>query len=90
MSAVILKEEASEVPKYQPIKKIESIDEIDEASKTQLEKAYTIWVMMKQDKNIEEEQYANVLKPVSTFKTVLYKSFIILIRWKTSGLYINI
>lgn len=71
MSATAPKEETPEASKYQPKYKIESIDEVDEATKTQLEKSYTIWVMLKQDKNIEQQQYANVLKPVSSFKTVI-------------------
>ena len=73
MSATVPKEETQvEASKYQPKYKIESIDEIDEATKTQLEKAYTIWVLLKQDKNMEELQYANVLKSVSNFKTVYH------------------
>ena len=52
--------------------KVESIEEIKQVDKTQLGRAYTIWVHMKDKRQGADaaQSYESDLKPVATFKTV--------------------
>ena len=88
---------AAQVPTSQkqteqaPRVKVESIEEIKDSDKTRLSRSYTIWVMMKQNKQQQEsEEYESVLKPVATFNTVRNRECLIYRRLKISGRSISI
>ena len=58
-----------QVYKYHSKGKVESPEEIKVSDKQPLQRAYTIWIMAKGNKQ-QIDSYENVLKPVSTFNTV--------------------
>lgn len=61
--------------KYESKAKYETVEEIKEEDKTKLNRAYNIWVLMKQNKQdgtegTLQQSYENVLKQASHFGTV--------------------
>ena len=58
------------LPKYEARLKVETLEQIKETDKTQLEHSYTIWALVKQNRQSVTESYESVIKAVDTFHTV--------------------